>query len=241
MQLHLANWFALAPGLESPEQWRAWARGDAAIRGSEEPVLDWMPALQRRRLEPIGKMALHVTHQCRQLRPDAPIVYCTQYGEVARSIVLLGEVARGEPMSPMGFSLSVHNAVGGMYSIAQHDTRPYAALAAGVDGLAAGVIEAAALLADGAHAVIVTCYDAPLPPPFEPYAQAAEVPYAFAWLLTRDKGDVIDLRWEGGGNTDLPCGPRPLAVLRFVLRGDGSLRQATDRQTWIWSRDVAND
>ena len=53
----LARWAAWAPGLESAEQWARWS-GDAAPATGNPPALEWLPAMQRRRLAPLAREPL---------------------------------------------------------------------------------------------------------------------------------------------------------------------------------------
>jgi hypothetical protein len=75
----------------------------------------------RRRAGFLSKMALEVAYQCLGEQIDVPTVFCSRHGEAARSVDLLLDLAKGEPLSPTSFGLSVHNATGGLFSIARRD------------------------------------------------------------------------------------------------------------------------
>ncbi|WP_374675214.1 beta-ketoacyl synthase chain length factor [Ideonella sp.] len=167
----IRDWTAWAPGLERREQWGAWAGQPArvpdAVPSIAAPVAG-MPPMVRRRLNPLGRMAADVAYQL--LGPQSasppgacPVVFASRYGDAERALALLAEAARGEPLSPTAFGLSVHNAIGATCSIARGDRDNHTALAAGPATAALGLLEAAALLADGAPEAAVVCYDAPLP------------------------------------------------------------------------------
>jgi hypothetical protein len=57
----------------------------------------------------------------------------------------LSDLANDQPLSPTQFSLSVHNAMIGLWSIMRGETSEMTALAAAGDGLEHGMLEAAAL------------------------------------------------------------------------------------------------
>ena len=78
-----------------------------------------------------------------------PTVFCSRHGEVSRSVDLLMDLAKAEPLSPTSFGLSVHNATAGLFSIARSDHTNSIALAAGQSSVEHAVIEACGLLADG--------------------------------------------------------------------------------------------
>ena len=112
---------AWAPGLITPAQWAAWAQSPTRIGAGVEPALRAMPAMLRRRAGFLGKMALEVAYACLDGRTDIPTVFCSRHGEVARAVDLLGELAKGEALSPTAFGLAVHNASAGLFSVARAD------------------------------------------------------------------------------------------------------------------------
>lgn len=137
------QWSAWAPGIESADDWLKWLDGDHAFEGNATPPMDFMPPLQRRRLGPLARMGFRVVEDCLEDgHPTLPIVFASRHGELRRSYELLSAMARGEPLSPRDFSLSVHNATLGLYSIFRGNTCPSSAIAAGVDSLPAGLLEA---------------------------------------------------------------------------------------------------
>lgn len=236
---------AWAPGLETPQQWQAWAQADlpvAPIAAGGEPGVRMMAPLLRRRAGQLGKMALEVAYACLGEQRDIPLVFCSRHGEVARAVELLSALVQGEPLSPTAFGMAVHNASAGLFSIARADTAQQVAMAAGAASLEAAVIEACALLADGAAQVLLVVADCPLPAPFEAFEDCLEQPHAFAWLLQAGDipGAAFGLSWRARGSADAPpradAMPGSLAVQRFMLGGGGTLEHAANRQHWRWSR-----
>ena len=237
---------AWAPGLETPQQWHAWAQSAlpvAPIAAAGEPGVRAMAPMQRRRAGQLGKMALEVAYACLGEQRDVPLVFCSRHGEVARAVELLSALAHGEPLSPTAFGMAVHNASAGLFSIARADMANQLAVAAGAASLAAAVIEACGLLADGAAQVLLVLAECPLPVPFEAFEDCHEQPHAFAWLLQAEEspGTAFSLTWRARGSGDAlaPAAgamPGSLAVLRFMLGEAGSFEHAANRQTWCWSR-----
>ena len=175
-----------APGLTTLAAWTQWAQAPVAapIILGEEPGVKAMPPMLRRRAGFFGKMALEVAYECLDGRTDVPVVFCSRHGEVARAVELLSDLARGEPLSPTAFSMSVHNAHVGLLTIARKDRANHIALAAGAATIEHAVIEACGLLADGAASVLLVACDAPLPELFLPFRDGVEQAHAWAWLLT---------------------------------------------------------
>jgi hypothetical protein len=244
----LAGQVAWAPGVTSAAEWEAWAHAPWMIApGAEAPVAA-MPAMLRRRAGALGKMALQVAFECLGERSDVPMVFCSRHGEVSRAIELLSEMVRGEPVSPTGFGLSVHNASAGLLSIARGERANQIALAGGAATVEQGVIEACALLADGAPMVLLVAYDAPLPPVLKQFEDCVEQPFAFAWAMVPagagGDGETVRLAWQGVAATadaeaDVESDPMPggLQVLRFHLSGRARMQRLAGARRWTWSRD----
>ncbi|HEY6365899.1 MAG TPA: beta-ketoacyl synthase chain length factor [Candidatus Binatia bacterium] len=237
----IASHAAWAPGVETEEAWRAWANANYVIRGDDGAPVNAMPPMLRRRAGFLGKMALEVAYQCLGRRIDVPTVFTSRHGDAARSVALLLDLAKGMPLSPTSFGLSVHNATGGLFSIARGDRASNIALAAGKNSVEHSVIEACGLLAEGEPAVLLVVYDCPLPTPYCVFQDCDEQPFAWAWLMRSPADEVISLTWSDASNHSharfehLPAG---LEVLRFYLRKDPTLERICDTRRWLWSYDV---
>ena len=233
---------AWAPGVETKDAWLAWADGKCAITPGREPSVKYIGPMLRRRAGFAAKMALEVAYQCLGNRNDVPLVFSSRHGEASRSVALLSELAAGAPLSPTSFSLSVHNASAGLFSIARSDHANSAALAAGQSTVESAVVEACGLLADGAPDVLLIVYDCPLPEVYAAFQDCAEQPYAWGWLMQSPGNDFYSLCWSadesGFGSTGerLPAG---LEILRFQLRGDAVLERTCDKRRWQWMHYVA--
>ncbi|HEU4340789.1 MAG TPA: beta-ketoacyl synthase chain length factor [Candidatus Binatia bacterium] len=230
---------AWAPNLETEEAWVAWAKGGVVIEGSAEPAVQPMAPLLRRRAGFLGKMALEVAYRCLGAKKDVPTVFSSRHGEVSRSIGLLLDLARDEPLSPTSFGLSVHNAIGGLFSIARADHASNIALAAGKSGIEHAAIEACGLLAEGEPAVLLVAYDCPLPQLYSEFKDCHEQPYAWACLMEPPGREVVSLTWSVASERSIPAAGLPpgLEFLRFHLRKDRALERIADGRRWFWSRN----
>jgi hypothetical protein len=237
----VASFAAWAPQVETRDAWLGWAYSDQVITGGSAPPVRPMPPLLRRRAGFLGKMALEVAYQCLGTRTDVPTVFSSRHGEASRSADLLLDLAEGAPLSPTSFSLSVHNATGGLFSIARGDRATNMALAAGTSSVEHAVIEACGLIAEGEPAVLLVVYDCPLPSLYANFQDCYEQPYAWAWLVQPPTGEVLSLRWDAGSE-DRPFQAQPLPagleVLRFYLRKDSALERVCHKRRWLWSRHV---
>jgi hypothetical protein len=238
----IASHAAWAPGIETPEAWHAWAHSNTVISGDAEPGVKAMPAMLRRRAGFLGKMALEVAYQCLGERTSVPTIFCSRHGEVSRSVELLTDLANGVPVSPTSFGLSVHNAMGGLFSIARKDQASNIALAAGKSSIEHAVIEACGLLADGEPSVLLVVYDCALPAIYADFADDDGQPHAWAWLMQASSENSVSLTWSAApenvsedvldGNDLTPVG---LDILRFHLRQDKELSRTCDGKRWSWS------
>lgn len=196
------------------ERWCAWTGAAAPCLakappgglwlGEGEPDVSFLPAMQRRRLSPLARAAFAVARPCLGDAEPVPLVCSSAHGEMRRSVELLSTLADDQPLSPMSFSLSVHNAIAGQLSIALDNRAPVLALAPGDEGLAAALIEACGLLWEGAERVVVVWYDEPLPQPYHVFgAHEPQRPAALALRLGR--GD------SGGAALHLDRQPAPVS------------------------------
>ena len=238
------NWAAWAPGLHDRAAWVAWAHAPFLPCGDDAPPLTEVPALQRRRIDRLGRMAIQTVYGCQGQADDGsvPILFASRHGDVARSVTLLKALAGGEALSPTVFGLSVHNAIAASHSIVTGGRGNYQALAGGCGTAEAACVEAAGLLADGAPEVKLVCYEAPLPRDYAAYADEPQAVYAWCWRIAPigRGGTGLQLHWgdpkaasAASAGRSLPHG---LDVHRFLLSGDAALSLSDGAVTWHWRR-----
>ncbi len=241
-QLQIDRWAAWAPGLESQEAWLQWLRDPVELTASGTPPLSEMPAMMRRRIEPLGRVALQAAYWAQGGGPTGPVVFASRWGELARSVEMLTQLAAGEPLSPTAFSLSVHNAIGALFSIARKDKHNYQAVSAGEFSLEAGFAEACGLIADGAGSVLLVFVDCPLPELYAEFAspQTARFPYAFACMLSLAQSGAGTSLATQPGDGALENMPSNFDVMRLLLDVDvdagAEVRRQRPASTWLWKR-----
>ena len=135
IQFEIDQWQAWAPGLASTDDWANWAGDPCELESSDaQPDVSFLPAMQRRRLSRLARMVFAVATPLAANRAPMPLVYASRHGETTRTFAILNDLASDEPLSPTQFSLSVHNAIIGLWSIQQQDTSEMTVLAAEGDG-----------------------------------------------------------------------------------------------------------
>lgn len=235
-QFSVRAWSAFAPGLESEADWRTWAHDPHLPKGDDVPALAEMPAMQRRRLERLGRMALQVAWRCQpEAETDLPLVFASRHGDIARTFDMLTGLAGGEPLSPTHFGLSTHNAIAAQYSIARALTGNYLAVSASPEAPEAAVTEALGLLADGADEVLVVVYDGPTPADYAVFRDEPECFFAWAWRIGGPRADrpAFSLEPAEDDRAATAAGlPHGLDVLRFFLSDEPTLRTPQSARCW---------
>ena len=88
----------------------------------ELTAINEIPAMQRRRLSKLAKLALNSARQMQQAHGDIDyIVWSSCFGDEQNTLKILHEIANEGTASPTQFSTSVHNAIAGLYSILFQD------------------------------------------------------------------------------------------------------------------------
>jgi hypothetical protein len=255
----IESWSACAPGLDTPARWTQWAAAPWLPEGEPQAPLAAVPPMLRRRFAPLGRLAAQAAFDLpavARTKPAAhgdgavdavPTVFASRYGETTRCLDLLLAQVRGDALSPTAFALSVHNAMGAMIAIVREDRSNSSAIAAGRLTAAAGVTEAVALLEDGADAVDLVAYDAPLPPDYRDFQDEPAAHFAWAWRVRRPRAGERALRldWladdlrENAPPDDRPAAlPAGLQALWFALSDAPALEQRTAGRRCRWSRDA---
>lgn len=168
------------------------SRLNMSLVDQELSAIEHIPAMQRRRLSRLAKLALNSAMQTLATRKVDYIVWVSQYGDEAKTLNILEDVLREQTPSPTQFSTSVHNAISGLYSILCQDATPATSLAGSWND---GLIEAYAWLKTRPEArqVLLVYYDEALPDiyiehqPFAAFAMAAMISLAPANLMLTPK------------------------------------------------------
>ena len=213
-------------------------QGDPFLEASSgAPDLGFIEPLLRRRLSPLGRAMLHCAGRVAEGLGPLPSVFASRHGEVARSLPILEDLARGLPSSPTQFSMNVHNAVAGVWSIARQDPSPSISLAAGPATFGLGLLEAFALhVADPDQPVLFVYGDEPLPAPFAAFADREAPLHAVALLIGLPAARRLVLQRESGGAGDPAPIPQSLQVLQALQSGLPQGPWAEAGGTWRWAR-----
>ena len=128
-------------------RWSSWPAAASAA-----PDIGFIEPIVRRRLSTLSRVALKVAHDC-VARDAVRVVFASRHGELRRTTDILRAISAGEPVSPTAFSLSVLNAMTGVFGIARGDRSAASAISAGAETLGYALLEA--------HAQYATQPDSP--------------------------------------------------------------------------------
>ena len=168
--LNIESWSAWSGEAKNKNAWRAFfvenrilGEGLTPDLAAEKADVAFLPAMQRRRLSPLARAALHVINDCCDDASKYPSIFCSIHGEIKRTHSLVEAIAVGEEVSPMAFSLSVHNAISGQFSIIFNNQQSTVATSPANSGYLSAFADARGLLNEGADKVILVFYEEDLP------------------------------------------------------------------------------
>jgi hypothetical protein len=173
--------------------WSGWQGSSDTTNGDAAQDLDvaQVPPMLRRRLNSLGRIAVSQLLNQWQKGEDTPIVYTSRHGDIHRTLRVLQGIVAQEPMSPMQFSLAVHNAIVGVFSIQEKVHAPIQTLAAGAEPIIPTLLEMAALLEEGFERVYGVICDVQLPQVYQQF-EAPEAPYCV--VLVADQNGAVPIR-----------------------------------------------
>jgi hypothetical protein len=234
----------ISPGIHTREQWQDVFNGQSPTNDTlDASLLKKIPPMLRRRLGRLGRCAAAAFLSLPTQNPTYPIIYASRHGDTQLSSSLLKGIANEEPMSPTQFSLAVHNAIGGVISIAQKNTAPMTAIAAMEAMPLQALFEAAGQLTD-TDKVVCVLYDSPLPEHYESYATSVERPIALAVELEMNSGNPLG---EGVLSiqpaVDASADSHELSLnnfARLMIEG-GAITAHANQQTWTVSYEALHN
>jgi hypothetical protein len=195
-----------------------------------KPDLGFLEPMQKRRMSPLARGFFHCAQ--RLCPPDTGrVVFASRHGEVQRTLSILHDLVAEKEVSPTLFSMAVHNAVPGLWSIFKGNRAPLTAVAAGPETFGWGLVEAiGAHQADPGSPVLYVYADERLP---EPWAEGAFQTglHAVAILLGAQEGPALTLLREPS-RAETSSGPQSHHFLR-AWRGGESAWEGSG-SSWHW-------
>lgn len=231
--LFLKDWSAWAPGLETKEDWFAWASNDKEIQlNNKTPELKHLTSVSKRRLSQLSKMVLEVGHNLLEEADSCHIIFCSQYGEInQQNKITKGLISSGE-VRPSQFSLSVFNTPVSLLSIHENITDPATVLFSGKHSLSTGLISLISQLnAEQDKDVLLIFSDESLPEDYKKLTGEVSFPYAYACLFSRCYSrkyrsiGVTISNSKGKNGIDIVS---PLEFLKWLISDDNKALMVND-------------
>jgi hypothetical protein len=207
----------------------------------QKELLASVPKMLKRRLSPLAKTVFCAAKQCIDERMIMPTVFSSSHGELAKSFSMMEMLDAGEEISPTAFSLSVHNAIAGLFSMAWKNKLQCTVVAPGEEGLAAAFIEGLGLLQEGAEQVLLVFYDEPLVDfyPSAPFKLSTDESRSLALRIAKS-GEGQTLKMSSlpmtGNDGEQPV--QLMAFIRFLAEPQAQLTLKTLQHSWRWEKDV---
>ncbi|MBS1214277.1 MAG: hypothetical protein H6R26_2894 [Proteobacteria bacterium] len=234
LRFTLERWCLCQPTTVADD--RSWPSGRVLPMVDGAASLDFLPMMQRRRLSPLARAAIAVAWDCRGDFRELPAVFFSRHGESHYYFNMLCDLAESREISPSRFSLSVHNAVAGLYSLCSDTRAPCTVLAGGKEDFYGAFLEAAGLLLEkSCERVLVVWYEQPLPEVYRSYVHGPDLTLALGMRLSApsEAGPQIELtRMPRLEAPDAECLLQDFC--RAIVRGERS-STATNGAPWAWT------
>lgn len=246
LSITLAAWNAWEQSSTYPDTWNQITTDGAEQSHASLPKAQRIPAMLRRRLGSLGKTAITSADELIAKIDDAmPTVFCSQHGDLNRTLELLQSLALSEPLSPTHFSLSVHNAIAGIYSIARKDHSPTTAISCAQDDVSSALLETQLILEEQkSQYALCVVYDEPLPERYSTTALPTKA-YAASFLLCANPNlETQELELSAGTRnkpytTELTAHVNPSALQMVQFLNQDIARDLCfelSPQIWHWKK-----
>ncbi len=198
---------------------------------SGPPDAGFIEPLLRRRLSVLGRGMVHCAGRVAADVPALRSVFASRHGEPYRTMPMLEDLARGLDISPTQFSMNVHNAVAGIWSISRQDRSACTALGAGPETFGWGLLEAASLHRAHGAPVLFVYGDDHLPELLAEFEPAQAPLHALAFLIATPAVRHLRVRRDPSAQRYAMAGPPSLSCLAAMADGPAG----TGAWTWAWA------
>jgi len=236
----LSQWNAWSPGINTPDDKPIGCKIDPVLLQGPPVAPDSVPKMLQRRLSPLAKAVFNSADKCIIPGEQIPTVFSSANGEICKSLEMLKAVQAGDDVSPAAFSLSVHNAIAGLFSMVYANQQEITVIAPGQEGIAPAFIEGLGLLQAGAEAVLLVLYDEPIADfyPVSPFNLDAKHMFALTLRIALT-GEGLPMQFSRS-TMSRDDGEQPLqllAFLRFLLAEDKLLHLGNrGHHSWQWQK-----
>lgn len=233
MKLNVESWSAMAPGINTSESWQEWfdTSDEADVQDGAIDIKQ-IPPLLRRRFKVLGRVASSAMLAAQANEQHLPSIFASRHGDTELTLSLLQDIANGEQVSPTGFSLAVHNAIGGLLSIVRKDKSPMTAIAS-MNGLVMSALFEAHAQLSQYERVLCVIYDVPLPNLYKPYCSSLPFPLAVAFVLSRDERQGMRfVVSRGDGEKPMDDAADMLDMIKLLCGHENKVTLSANNKPW---------
>ena len=234
INFNIKSWFALCPNKEDLTSWKSLAETQSSCLGiyNSAPV-NLIPAMMRRRMSSLTKLALQAAIQLSADQQVDYIVFASRHGELTRTVKLLEDIIAGDDASPILFSQSVHNTAGGLFTIVSKQETPVCSLSAGESTLFNALVEASCYLQEYPEkTVLLVNFDEPLPTPYQVFDDHPNHRFALGFLL--ESGDQFEIKKLEKNHVN-KC-PQVFACIDALLNEKTTVIGGQNN-SWLWQKN----
>lgn len=242
LKFALEAWSAWAPDKTRLLDWQAWALDQPLDQQKQaepgQPDISAVPAMQRRRMSSLSRMAFATASTCSaSLAINPCCIFASRHGELKRTVKIIESLVKLEDVSPTDFSLSVFNTALGLYSIFTQNRAPSTMVVGGEDTFGSALIEARTYLHRFPEIpVLLVYFDEPLPEPLSPMEDPPGSPFSIALLFSATGSANVQVDFAPSNGAARDRRNPGLDFLKFYLSGKKQGAIVTERTRWQWSR-----
>jgi hypothetical protein len=238
LKFALEAWSAWAPDKTRLDDWQAWAINQPYPAEPGQPDVSAVPAMQRRRMSSLSKMAFATASTCSAALTISPCcIFASRHGELKRTVKIIESLVQLEDVSPTDFSLSVFNTALGLYSIFTRNKGPSTMVVGGEDTFGSALIEAKTYLNRFPEVpVLLVYFDEPLPEPLSSMEDSPGSSFSMALLFSANGSPNVQVDFAHSNGAPRDRRNPGLDFLKFYLSGRDQGSVVTERTRWQWSR-----
>ena len=185
---------ARAFGLTTIEEFTALANGSLAIDTKViNPKPKLIPMMAARRMSDGCHLAVDLGLELCAKNKLTGVVYSSLSGEIQHNYKVLLACAKEQPCSPTDFSMSVHNAAVGNFTILSHQAIPSSSVSASEDSFMQALVDAYIRLDNDEDRILVVDYNVSIPKFFLDYNKEKLLDYPIAIGFVLAKGDKVSI------------------------------------------------
>ena len=202
MKIYITKFAKYQPSLENP---------------AEQPKLEYVDALFRRRLSQITRMTIECVHKLGDDITGLKLGFASFRGEIARQLKINKGLVEDADVMPAQFSLSVFNTPPAATTIALGMKAGYTAIYPSEDNFLSALLAASSPVLCGSEKNVIFAYaDEKIP---EEYAECAgfsgDLPLAFACLISDAKSEgAVEVNLEE--NSVMEICKKPVDFLEYL-------------------------